>query len=62
MIDGNDRRLKFVFAIIIILFFSFIYSSFFYKVKADEEENITSNILESQSKSLRDIKFYRRSK
>lgn len=61
MIDDKNGRLKFIFKIIIILIFSFIYSSFFYKVKADEEENIASNILESQSESLRNIKFYRRS-
>lgn len=61
MIDDKNRRLKFIFKIIIILIFSFIYSSLFYKVEADEEENIASNILESQSESLRNIKFYRRS-
>lgn len=61
MIDDKNRRLKFIFKIIIILIFSFIYSSLFYKVEADEEENMARNILESQSESLRNIKFYRRS-
>lgn len=61
MIDDKNGRLKFIFKIIIILIFSFIYSSLFYKVEADEEENMARNILESQSESLRNIKFYRRS-
>lgn len=53
------RYMKFIILGITIVIFAFIYSSFFCIVNAEEEENSTDNILQSQANSLRDIKLYR---
>lgn len=60
MLNDKNRRLKLI-VIITIVLLSFIYNSFFYKVQADDEVS-TDGILESQSESLRYIKFHRGSK
>lgn len=62
--DKNIRfkkYIKFVTTILIIIM-SFAYLSMFNKVYAENEEISTSAILESQSETLRNIKFYRRGK
>lgn len=56
---------KFLCITFIIIMINFTYSSFLYKVQAEDEENAeasTSQIIESQSESLRNIKLYRGSK
>lgn len=57
MLNDKNGRLKFI-VIIAIVLLSFIYNSFFYKVQADDDTS-TDGILESQSESLRYIKFHR---
>ncbi len=53
------RYMKFIILGITIVIFAFIYSSFFCIVNAEDEENSTDNILQSQANSLRDIKLYK---
>lgn len=60
---------KFIISTVIVAIACFIYSSFFYRISAEGHENSTyenqeiqtSAIIESQSKSMRNIRFYRRS-
>lgn len=67
---------KFIISTVIVAIACFVYSSLFYRISAQEQENSTQNpqnihenqeihtsaIIESQSKSMRNIRFYRRSK
>ena len=67
---------KLIISTVIVAIACFVYSSFFYRISAQGQKNSTQNsqniqenqeiqtsaILESQSKSMRNIRFYRRSK
>ncbi len=67
---------KLIISTVIVAIACFVYSSFFYRISAQEQKNSTQNpqniqenqeiqtsaILESQSKSMRNIRFHRRSK
>ena len=66
---------KFIISTVIVAIACFVYSSLFYRISAQGQENSTQNpqniqenqeiqtsaIIESQSKSMRNIRFYRRS-
>lgn len=66
---------KFIISTVIVAIVCFVYRSFFYRISAQGQENSTQNpqnihenqeiqtsaIIESQSKSMRNIRFYRRS-
>lgn len=67
---------KLIISTVIVAIACFVYSSFFYRINAQGQKNSTQNpqniqenqeiqtsaILESQSKSMRNIRFHRRSK
>lgn len=61
---------KLIISTVIVAITCFVYSSFFYRINAKNQESSayenqeiqTSAIIESQSKSMRNIGFYRRSK
>lgn len=67
---------KLIISTVIVAIACFVYSSFFYRISAKGQKNSTQNpqniqenqeiqtsaILESQSKSMRNIRFHRRSK
>lgn len=67
---------KLIISTVIVAIACFVYGSFFYRISAQGQKNSTQNpqniqenqeiqtsaILESQSKSMRNIRFHRRSK